>query len=144
MVKNLFERRWRIAVWAAIAFTAAYTLFLVVILATSFTCIHLIATGDPEGMTKAEVSLCLNTANIVLVAGVFSVISDCYAIFLPWVMTRRLPMTTKQRWAMNALFGSSALIIIAACFRTKSLVELHRSDDPSWSVGHKLLWIDGH
>lgn len=138
MVKGLFERRWRIAVWAAIAFTAAYTLFLVIILATSFTCIHLISTGDPEGMTKAEVSLCMSTANIVLVAGVFSVISDCYAIFLPWVMTRRLPMSTKQRWAMNALFGSSALIIIAACFRTKSLTELHRSDDPSWFVGYTL------
>jgi hypothetical protein len=133
MVKDLFERKWQIAIWAGVCFTVIYTLTFALILASTYKCIDYITRGDRSGMSDSQVDFCLHTPRSVLAAGVLSVISDSYAILLPWVVTRRLSLPVRQKYAMNAIFLFSALTIVdAACFRTNALVKFHKMQDPSW------------
>jgi hypothetical protein len=110
-------------------FTVTYTAALVIVLALSFNCVKQIASGTTS---EADVSVCYHTPKIVLTAGIFSTISDAYAILLPWIVTRRLSLPVRQRIALNVVFLSSILIIVAACFRIVALVRFHKMQDPSW------------
>jgi uncharacterized membrane protein len=133
MVKDLFERRWRTAIWVGVCFTVTHTLVFVIILASSFNCIGYITRGTRSGMSEEQVEFCLHTPRSVLAAGIPSVISDSYAILLPWIITRRLSLPIQQKYAMNVIFLFSTLIIVvAACFRTSALVKFHKMEDPSW------------
>lgn len=135
MVKDLFERKWQIAIWAGVCFTVTQTLIFAIILALSYRCIDYIARGNSSGMSDSQVDFCRHTPRSVLAAGILSVISESYAILLPWVVTRRLSLPRRQKHAMNAIFLFSTLVIvIAACFRTTTLVKLHEQQDPSWLV----------
>jgi len=128
-VKDLFERRWKILIWAGILFTVTYTVTYVIVLALSFNCIKHIASRNTSG---ADNAICYHSPDIVLAAGISSTISDAYAILLPWMITRRLGLPVKQKIGLNLVFLTSVLIIVAACFRTVSLVRFHRMQDPSW------------
>jgi hypothetical protein len=133
MVKDLFERRWQIAIWAGVCSIVIHTLVFATILAWAFNCVDYLTRVNKSGIPGARVSFCLHTSRSVLAAGVLSIISDLYAILLPWVITRRLSLPIRQKNAMNAIFMFSTLIIIiAACFRTNALLKFHKMQDPSW------------
>jgi hypothetical protein len=87
MVKDLFEQRWRIAIWVGVCFTVTHTLIFAIILASSFDCIKYLTGGTRPGMSDAQVDFCLHTPRSVFAAGILSVISDSYAILLPWAIT---------------------------------------------------------
>jgi hypothetical protein len=134
-VKDLFERRWQIAIWAGVAFTVTYVFIFSVILISGFNCVAYLTKGLRTGMSHGHVDFCLNTSRSVLAAGILSVISHTYAILLPWAITRRLSLPIGQKYAMNVVFlCSTIIIIIAACFRTHDLVQFHKIDDPSWYI----------
>jgi hypothetical protein len=132
-VKDLFERRWRIAIWAGVAFTVTYVFIFAVILLAGFNCIAYLTRGTRTGMSDSHVHFCLNTSKSVLAAGILSVVSHTYAILLPWAITRRLSLPIGQKYAMNVVFLlTTIVIIIAAAIRTRDLVQFHRIEDPSW------------
>jgi hypothetical protein len=129
IVKDLPKQMWHIAVWAGVAFTTIHTLIFTIILA------YYITRGNRDGMSDVQVAFCLDTPRSVLAAGILSVVSDTYAILLPWIITRRLSLPSRQKIAMNTLFlFSTVIIIVAASFRTEALVKFHKMRDPSWYV----------
>ena len=133
MVKDLFEQRWRLAIRVGVCFTVTHTLIFAIILASSFDCIKYLTRGSRPEMSDTQVNFCLHTPRSVLAAGILSVISDSYAILLPWAITRRLSLPITQKYAMNVIFlFSTIVVIIAACFRTSALVKFHKMQDPSW------------
>ena len=134
MVKGLLEPKWRILIWAAIAFTLSYTLAFFIVLIMTLNCFQFMAIKALGGTPQDRPQLCVSAPQICIAAGVLSIVSDCYAIFLPWVITRRLSLSVRRRLAMNALFASSVVVVIAACVRTANLIKVHRLDDPTWYV----------
>jgi hypothetical protein len=139
IVKDLFERRWQITIWAGVCYTVAVTLVFSIILSSAFNCVHYLTRANRSGISGDQVAFCLHTSRSVLAAGVLSVISDLYAILLPWVITRRLSLPVRQKYTMNAMFFFSTLIIIiAACFRTIALLKFHKMQDPSWYIAELI------
>ena len=110
-----------------ILFNVTYTVTFVVVLAFSFHCVK--QTADTS---KDDIFICYHTPSIVLTAGILSTVSDTYAVLLSWIVTRHLSLPVRQRIAVNVIFLSSLLIIIAACFRTAALVEFYKMQDPPW------------
>jgi hypothetical protein len=143
IVKDLPKQMWHIAIWAGVAFTTIHTLTFTIILAYGFNCINYTTRGTRSGMSDAQVAFCLDTPRSVLAAGILSVVSDAYAILLPWIITRRLSLPSRQKVVMNTLFlFSTVIIIVAASFRTEALVKFHKMQDPSWYVRQSHPPID--
>jgi hypothetical protein len=132
MVKGTFRKRWTWSVWAAIGFTAAWTLaFDIMLLATCSPVKANWKVFDPyyEGQWT-----CADTRASSYAAGVLAVLSDCYSLVLPWAMTWPLEMPRRQKIALNMVFSIGIIVVIAACFRTKHAVDLGSDYDSTWYV----------
>jgi hypothetical protein len=130
MVKGTFRRRWRWSVWAAIGFTVVWTLAF---------CIMLLATCNPTEAswkvfdpTYEKEWTCVDTRPSSYAAGVLAVLSDCYALVLPWSMIWPLDMPRRQKIALNLVFSFGVVVVIAAGLRTKHAVALGSDYDSTW------------
>jgi hypothetical protein len=130
MVKGTFRRRWKWSVWAAIGFTVAWTLAF---------CITLLVTCDPVEAnwkvydpTYEKDWKCVDTRASSYAAGVLAVMSDCYALILPWAMIWPLDMPRRQKLALNMVFSFGIVVVVAAGLRTKHAVALGTNTDSTW------------
>lgn len=111
-----FQLRWRFAVWGAIAVTASYTLALIMVLI--FGC------SPPEAYWRAydfnwhKDFHCPDTQSLNTLAGVLTVVSDCYAVILPCLMSRKITLPRRQKLALNLIFCAGFLVVGASAVRT--------------------------
>lgn len=86
---------------------------------------------DPIWASTHEWS-CFDSKASNYLVGSFAVISDIYALFLPWGMTWNLEMPRKQKIGLNAIFSVGIVSIIAAGLRTRTLVKMGEESDLTW------------
>jgi hypothetical protein len=86
LVVGTFTKRWKYATFGAIVFTALYCIAFS--LALILNCHPLDAYWKAYDLEYMETYHCINTKPLNPVAGLLSVISDLYAVFLPMVSTR--------------------------------------------------------
>ncbi|KAK1815386.1 hypothetical protein LTR12_010183 [Friedmanniomyces endolithicus] len=116
LVKDTYDPRWRWAVIAAIAFTAAYSIaFLFTLI---FNCNPTEAYWKSFDLMYAKSYTCVNTTFVNLLAGIFAIISDVYAVVLPCLMTRHFNLATGQKVALNIIFSLGLLVVAASAART--------------------------
>ncbi|KAK4889736.1 hypothetical protein LTR27_011537 [Elasticomyces elasticus] len=122
LVKDTFDSRWRVAVFAGIGFIATYT--VAIILVVILRCNPVDAAWKhyaPAYNTKYE---CVDPTAVNFLAGVFAILSDLYAVVLPMLMTRHFDLPSRQKWALNILFALGALVVGASAARTYYTYEL--------------------
>jgi len=116
LVKHTYDPRWRWAVIAAIAFTAAYSFaFLFTLI---FNCNPTEAYWKSFDVMYAKSYTCVDTTFVNLLAGIFAIISDVYAVVLPCLMTRHFDLATGQKVALNIIFSLGLLVVAASAART--------------------------
>lgn len=99
-----YNKAWDIAIWVAIGATAAY--FLAVTLAFCFICDPLWSYWMSFSSTWQVSWHCADGQWLNYFIGIFSVISDVYAIALPLAVLEQteLQITWKQRWTTYFFF----------------------------------------
>ncbi len=148
LVAGTYSRRWKWAVIAAIAFTAAWTLTFVFMLI--FNCNPTRAYWKSFDPLWPVEYTCINTTVVNLLAGIFAVLSDLYAVALPCLMTRHFDLPRRQKVALNLIFSLGLLAVGASGVRTYYLwrtqlpsslhSEQHRLHPPrSWPETRRKL-----
>lgn len=129
-VVGTFQKRWRFAVWGAIAFTVSYTFSLIMVLI--FGC------WPPEAYWRAydfswgRTYHCHDTKSLNTLAGVLTVVSDCYAVVLPCLMCRKIVLARRQKLALNLIFCAGFLVVGASAVRTYVMTMLGKDPDVTW------------
>lgn len=121
LVEGTYSKRWTWLVWAAIAFTIAYTVAF---------CIMLLVNCSPtEAYWKAfdptyppNSFTCLNTSAINTITGVCAAVSDVYSVALPCIITWHYAVPRRQKIALNVIFSLGLIVVIASCIRTYWLI----------------------
>ncbi|KAK3636625.1 hypothetical protein LTR56_014098 [Elasticomyces elasticus] len=116
LVKDTFDSRWRIAVFAGIGFIATYT--VAIILVVILRCSPVDAAWTQYAPGHEGGWECVDTTVVNFLAGVFAILSDLYAVILPMLMTRHFDLPSRQKWALNILFALGALVVGASAART--------------------------
>lgn len=123
LVAGTYSQRWRWAVIAAIAFTAAWTLTFVFMLI--FNCNPTRAYWKSFNPLWQVEYTCINTTVVNLLAGIFAALSDLYAVALPCLMTRHFDLPRRQKVALNLIFSLGLLAVGASGVRTYYLWRTH-------------------
>ncbi|KAK4556453.1 hypothetical protein LTR86_006597 [Recurvomyces mirabilis] len=116
LVKDTYAKVWKSAVIGAIVFTALWTLAFVFLLI--FNCSPTEAYWRSFEPTYTHPYKCVDTTIVNLLAGIFAIISDFYAVVLPCMMTRRFDLPTAQKLALNGLFSVGLVVVAAGAVRT--------------------------
>lgn len=116
LVAGTYSRRWKWAVIGAIVFTAGWTLAFILMLI--FNCNPTEAYWKAFDLTWGREYTCIDTDVVNLLAGVFAVISDLYAVALPCLMTRHFELPGRQKIALNLIFCMGLLVVAASGVRT--------------------------
>jgi len=141
----LFYRRlvydtgdWKYAIWTALALTAGY--FVAMLLALLLACRPLEAYWLAYDLDYAKSYTCVNSNASGLVVGIGSVISDLYAVILPFVILRSysLNVPRRQTIGLNLIFSLSLLVAGAGIARTYYLWQVGHQYDITWQ-GFDLL-----
>ncbi|KAK5703018.1 hypothetical protein LTR97_003964 [Elasticomyces elasticus] len=122
LVKDTFDSRWRIAVFAGIGFIATYT--VAIVLVVILRCSPVDAAWKHYAPGYNSRYECVDTTAVNFLAGVFAILSDIYAVVLPMLMTRHFELPPRQKWALNILFALGALVVGASAARTYYTYEL--------------------
>ena len=130
MVVGTFKKRWKWAIWAAIIFTTVYTLVLFFLLV--FNCTPTEAYWKSLDTKYHKDWSCADTKWVNYVAGILALLSDFYSVCLPAIMLWPLDMPSRQKIGLNCIFASGLVTVVAAGFRTNSLINLGRKYDSSW------------
>lgn len=138
MVKD--TGHWIYAIYAALALTAAY--FLGIILAYCLICRPLDAYWLSYDFHYDDNFQCVNGNVLSICVGVFSVISDLYAVILPFVILRHynLDVPRRQRIGLNIIFSLSLLVAGAGIARTYYLWKINHTYDTSWAGFDLFVW----
>lgn len=136
--KDSYDRRWMIAVWTATAFTIAYSLAF--LFALIFSCTPVQAYWKTFDFTWARQYHCRDTLSINILVGVFSVISDIYAVLLPCLMLRKLKISRRKKIGLNAVFALGLLVVAAGCGRIFAFHHFSTSYDSSWKGFEVYVW----
>ncbi|KAK0895909.1 hypothetical protein LTR91_021684 [Friedmanniomyces endolithicus] len=138
LVKDTYDPRWRSAVIAAIAFTAAYSIaFLFTLI---FNCNPTEAYWKSFDVMYAKSYTCVDTTFVNLLAGIFAIISDVYAVVLPCLMTRHFDLATGQKVALNIIFSLGLLVVAASAARTYYFYQVGRSPNVSPMIFNARAW----
>ncbi|KAK3067958.1 hypothetical protein LTR53_014829 [Teratosphaeriaceae sp. CCFEE 6253] len=132
-----YNRQWKYAIWAAVAFTIIYTLSM--LFALIFNCSPTWAywkAYDKDWDAQQEYH-CAETGIVNLIAGILSIVSDLYSIVLPCLMLQGLEMPRRQKVTLNAIFAIGLVTVGAAAGRTHSYYQMSQDYDFTW-VGH---WV---
>jgi len=127
-----YNRKWKIATWAAILFTIAQTLGLC--LALVFSCSPTKAywkAYNEDWATKHEY-YCPESGYVNLLAGILSIVTDLYSIVLPFFMLRKLNIPKRQKISLNLVFGLSLTTVAAAAARTNAYYKMSQDYDFTW------------
>jgi hypothetical protein len=116
LVKGTYSQIWKWAVIVAIVFTLAWTLTFIFMLI--FNCRPTRAYWKSFDPTWAHDYQCIDTVVVNLLAGIFAVASDLYAVALPCLMTRHFDLPRRQKIALNMVFCLGLLVVGASGVRT--------------------------
>jgi hypothetical protein len=113
MAKDSYDRRWRWAIYAALAFT--FAAFVAILTTYCLLCQPLNAYWLSYDYAYDKSYTCLNGNILSPTVGAISIFSDLYATALPWAMLANynLDVPRKQKLALNIIFGLS--LIVAGC-----------------------------
>lgn len=109
-------RRWKWAIWAAIAFTALWSGAFV--LSCFLKCRPFWGYWEAFSPTPSRTYDCINTSSLNTMSGAFGIFGDIYAIVLPFGLTWRLQMPKRQKLALNGIFAMGIIILAASIVRT--------------------------
>lgn len=73
-------------------------------------------------------------------SGVFSVVSDLYAVVLPMAMMRHFEMDKRKKLALNFVFSLSLLVVGAGIARTYYFTKLGYAYDITWTAFDVIVW----
>ncbi|EMC95582.1 hypothetical protein BAUCODRAFT_40492, partial [Baudoinia panamericana UAMH 10762] len=133
--------RWIYAVYGALAFTVCY--FIGILLAYCLICQPLSAYWLSYDFRYDKPYKCINDGTALSICvGVFSVISDLYAVILPYVILRRydLHASRRQEIGLNILFSLSLSVAGAGIARTYYLWQINHTYDTSWAGFNLFAW----
>ena len=116
MVDGTYGRGWKWAVILAILFTAGYSLAFILVLI--FNCSPTAAYWKGFDPSHTANYHCVNTTVINLLAGIFAIVSDLYAVALPCIMTRHFGLPRRQRLALKVVFSLGLIVVGASGVRT--------------------------
>lgn len=140
LVVGTLARRWRLAIYFALAFHAIYLVTLT--LAYFLICRPLEAYWKSFDFNYKEPHTCAPAGGLNPVIGVLSVISDVYAVVLPFIILHyyTLDVPKPQRIGLNIIFALGLLVAGAGVGRTYYLIKLGKTYDTSWVGFDLLVW----
>ena len=105
MVKGSYDPRWLFAIYAALAFTAAY--FVSILIMYCLVCQPLSAYWESYKFGYQKEFKCIDGNVLTPLIGVLSIVSDIYAVVLPFFMLRhyQLDVPRRQRIGLNIIFS---------------------------------------
>lgn len=83
---------------------------------------------------------CADTTVLNPLSGALSILSDLYSVLLPMGIMAGLNTTTRQKWALNAVFSLGLLVVAAGIARTYYLESLGKTWDITWLGFDVLVW----
>lgn len=129
IVAGTYSRAWKWSIIGAICFTGGWTIALMLTLV--FNCMPTEAYWKTFNPMYTRDFTCVDTTAVNLMAGIFAIVSDLYAVVLPAVMTWKLQINRTQRIALNTLFGLSLAVSGISGVRTYYLYEVGQNTDVS-------------
>jgi len=134
LVAGTYSKRFKWAVWSAIAFIITYTSILFILLLA--TCVPLESYWRRLEPTYTHDYHCASTSlqgGVSKLGGALSVITDFYSVLLPAILLLRIQITRRQRIGLVFIFGLGFLVVIAGIVRTIYLAQLQSSNlDKTW------------
>ena len=118
LVEGTYSKRWTWLVWAAIAFTIAYTVAFIIMLLVNCSPTEAYWMAFDLKWAAGNHYKCLNTTPINLISGICAAVSDVYAVALPCIITWHYAVPRRQKIALNVIFSLGLIVVIASCVRT--------------------------
>lgn len=140
LVTGTLARRWKLAIYFALAFHAAYLIGLT--LGYVLICRPLEAYWMSYDYNWHEEFTCASANAINPVIGVLSILSDIYAVALPFIILHyyTLDVPRAQIIGLNIIFALGLLVAGAGVGRTYYLIKLGNTYDTSWTGFDLLVW----
>ncbi|EME42364.1 hypothetical protein DOTSEDRAFT_133091, partial [Dothistroma septosporum NZE10] len=140
MIKDSLDKRWLYAIYFAISLTAAYG--FAVFLTYCNMCHPLSAYWLSYDFSYKGNFVCINGNALTVTSGVFSCLSDTYAVALPCLILRhyRLDVPKRQKLALNLIFAMGFLVTGAGIGRTFYLWKINHTYDTSWAGFSLFVW----
>lgn len=140
LVVGTLARRWKLAIYFALAFHAVYLVGIT--LGYFLICRPLEAYWMSFDYNWNKDYTCAPAGGLNPVIGVLSVLSDVYAVGLPFVILHyyTLDVPRNQRIGLNIIFALGLLVAGAGIGRTYYLIKLGRTYDTSWTGFDLLVW----
>ena len=115
LTAGTYDRKWKWLVIMAVLFTAGWTVAF--ILTLIFNCSPTEAYWKAFNPMYFQEYSCVNTTAVNLLAGIFAVLSDLYAVVLPCLMARHFDIPRRQKVALNTVFSLGLLVVGASIAR---------------------------
>jgi hypothetical protein len=140
LVVGTLARRWKLAIYFALAFHAAYLIGIT--LGYVLVCRPLQAYWMSYDYNWNQPYTCAPAGGLNPVIGILSVLSDVYAVALPFIILHyyALDVPRKQRIGLNIIFTLGLLVAGAGIGRTYYLIKLGKTYDTSWTGYDLLVW----
>ena len=140
LVNGTLARRWKLAIYFALAFHAAYLIGLT--LGYLLICRPLEAYWMSYDYNWHKEFTCASANAINPVIGVLSILSDIYAVALPFIILHyyTLDVPRAQKIGLNIIFALGLLVAGAGVGRTYYLIKLGNTYDTSWTGFDLLVW----
>lgn len=140
LVTGTLARRWKLAIYFALAFHAAYLIGLT--LGYVLICRPLEAYWMSYDYNWHKDFTCADANAINPVIGVLSILSDIYAVALPFIILHyyTLDVPRAQKIGLNIIFALGLLVAGAGVGRTYYLIKLGNTYDTSWTGFDLLVW----
>jgi len=138
--KGTFNKRWLYCIYAALAFTAAWTIGFILTLV--FSCNPTEANWESANPNYRKKYSCVNARYENLISGTLSVVSDAYAVVLPCLMLRHFDVSKRQKFALNIIFSLGLIVVAAGAVRTYYFDRLAHSTtyDLTYAGFDVLIW----
>ncbi|KAM3414013.1 hypothetical protein BST61_g10675 [Cercospora zeina] len=138
MIKETLDRRWIWTLRAAFAFTCCYGIG--VLLSYILVCQPTDSIWNSYRLDYKKEYKCVGTAEVAIVAGVLSVISDLIAVAVPCALLNHynLAISKRQKIVLNLTFALGLLATGAGIARTYYLWVMRETMDSTW-IGHKFF-----
>lgn len=135
LVAGTYSKRFKWALWSAIAFIVLYTIILFFL--HCFSCVPLEAQWRQFDLSYTERHYCASPkvqGAIAELGGALSVITDFYSVMLPAMLLLKIKITRRQRIGLMFVFALGFLVVIAGIVRTVFLSQDLGSNniDKSW------------
>ena len=140
LVVGTLARRWKLAIYLALAFHAAYLVGIT--LGYVLVCRPLQAYWMSFDYNWNQDYTCAPANGLNPVIGVLSVLSDVYAVALPFIILHyyTLDVPRNQKIGLNIIFALGLLVAGAGIGRTYYLTKLGNTYDTSWTGFDLLVW----